>query len=137
MRALSKAIFQRLVGDAQLTELLGSSDVGPSVFTKRPVDASTSTPLILAATYVSDVDDDYVNSHGRVVQRDVGIYGTDKQVDAVTDAAERVRALFHRVPVELDDYVCVSVVAAGPRDAPSDPFELGRVVTLTFSLRDR
>lgn len=136
MRALSTAIFTRLSADATLAGLIGATNSVPSVFAKRPIPTTPGYPYVLAATVVSDVDRDMVSSALREISRDIGVYGMlATQFDKVVDAAERVRALFHRQPLAFAGHRAVDVIASGPIDAPADPQEVGRIVTLTIRLQ--
>lgn len=135
MRALSTALFTRLIGDATLTALLGTTAGAASVFAKRPIPSGAGYPLVISATVVGDVAADMMVSQGRAVQRDIALYGklaTD--YDKVQDAAERVRVLFHRRPLTVNGYQTIDVLASGPIDAPAEPQEIGRIVTLTIRL---
>ena len=136
MRALSAALYATMAGDAALTDLLGAFQGQPSIFTKRPV-PDAARPIVLAATVVADVDEDFLVAQGRQITRDVAVYGNAQaDFDRVAAAAERVRALFHRRAVEVAGYHCLPIVASGPIDAPADPQEIGRIVTLTIRLRN-
>lgn len=136
MQALSRALFDVMAADTALTSLLGTYGAGPSILTQRPVPTQAKRPLVLAATVAADVEQDFVNAHGREVTRDVGVYGAaPNHFDAVVAAAERVRALFHRRSLTLPGYYSLPIVASGPIDAPADPQEIGRIVTLTIRLR--
>lgn len=135
MRALSTAIYARLSGDATLAGLLGTTASVPSIFTKRPVPTGAGYPLILATTTVSDMDRDLINAEMRAISRDIAVYGMlATHFDKVGDAAERVRALFHRQPLAFAGWRALDVIAAGPIDAPAEPQEVGRIVTLTMRL---
>lgn len=135
MRALATAIFSRLSGDATLTAMLGKTATVPSIFTKRPIPTAAGYPLILATTIVADVDQDFVASPMRQISRDIAVYGMlATHFDKVVDAAERVRVLFHRQPLTFAGWRAVDVIAAGPIDAPAEPQEIGRIVTLTMRL---
>ena len=135
MRALSTAIYSRLNGDATLAALLGVTSTVPSIFAKRPVPTGAGYPLIIAATVVSDVDQDMINASIRQISRDIAVYGMlATHFDKVVDAAERVRALFHRQPLASTGWRAIDVIAAGPIDAPAEPQEVGRIVTLTMRL---
>jgi len=135
MRALSTAIYSRLNGDATLAGFLGTTASVPSIFTKRPVPTGAGYPLILATTVVADVDQDFIASPMRQISRDIAVYGMlATHFDKVVDAAERVRVLFHRQPLAFTGWRALDVIAAGPIDAPAEPQEIGRIVTLTMRL---
>ncbi|WP_427023038.1 tail completion protein gp17 [Aureimonas ureilytica] len=135
MRALADAIYARLAGDALLTASLGTWEGNPSIFTFRPVPDGAEYPIALAAEVVSDVNADAVTARGRQIVRDIAIYGkAESQFDAVEAAAERVRALFHRQPLEVDGFRVIVVTASGPMSGPAEPDEIGRIVTLTIRM---
>ena len=135
MRALADAIYARMAGDALLTASLGTWDGNPSIITFRPVPDGAGFPIALAAEVVSDVDADAVTARGRQVTRDVAIYGkAESQFDQVEVAAERVRALFHRQPFDVAGFRVVTVTATGPRSAPAEADEIGRIITVTIRL---
>lgn len=136
MQALSTALYAVMAGDALLKAQIGAFKAAPSIFTKRPVPAGAKSPTVLAATVVSDVEADFLVNQGRDITRDVAVYGNAADnFDEVVAAAERIRTLFHRRKLTLPGYYSLPIVASGPIDAPADPQEIGRIVTLTIRLR--
>lgn len=136
MQALSAALYAAMAGDAVLKANLGAFKGVPSIFTKRPVPNDARRPIALAATVVADVDEDFLVAQGRSITRDVAVYGNAQDdFDRVAAAAERIRTLFHRQTIRVAGYHCLPIVASGPIDAPADPQEIGRIVTLTIRLR--
>ena len=135
MRALSSALYNRMATDPALTDKLGKLGSAPAIFTKRPIPDAATRPIIVAATIVSDVDADILVTQGREIQRDIAVYGAaPAQYEQVVDAAERVRELFHRYRLPVPGWRTVSIRARGPIDAPAEPQEIGRVVTLLIRL---
>lgn len=135
MRALSAALFARLAGDATLIALLGTTAGVASIFAKRPIPAGAGYPLVISTTIVGDTPADLMVSEGRAIQRDIAVYGkAATDFDKVQDAAERIRALFHRRPLIIAGHQVVSVLATGPIDAPAEPDEIGRLLTLSIRL---
>ncbi len=135
MRALADAIYARLAGDALLTAYLGTWNGNPSIITFRPVPDDAGRPIALAAEVVSDVNADAVTARGRQIVRDIAIHGkAASQFEQVEVAAERVRALFHRQPLDVAGYRVVVVTASGPMSGPAEPDEVGRIVTLTIRM---
>ena len=143
MQALSAALYAAMAGDATLKANLGAFKGAPSIFVKRPVPSDAKRPIALAATVVADVNEDFLVAQGRAITRDVAVYGNanggpldgPSDFDRIVAAAERIRTLFHRQTVRVAGYHCLPIVASGPIDAPADPQEIGRIVTLTIRLR--
>lgn len=137
MQALSAALYATMAEDAALTANLGAFLGVPSIFTARPVPSMAARPIVLAATVVADVDEDFLVAQGRSITRDVAVYGNAQtDFDRIVAAAERIRSLFHRQAIPVAGYHCLPIVASGPIDAPADPQEIGRIVTLTIRLRN-
>ena len=136
MRPLSTAIYSRLAADATLTALLGTTVGVPSIFAKLPVPTGAVYPLVKTVTVVADVDQDMLTTQVREISRDIAVYGkiaTD--FDKVIDAAERIRALFHRQPLTVAGWRVFEVRASGAIDAPAEAAEIGRIVTLSIRLQ--
>lgn len=136
MRPLSTAIYSRLAGDATLTALLGVTGGVPSIFAKRPIPTAAVYPLVITTTVVADVDQDLVSTQIRQISRDIAVYGkVATDFDKVIDAAERIRALFHRQPLTVAGWRVFEVRASGAIDAPAEAAEIGRIVTLSIRLQ--
>ena len=137
MRALSTALYNVMVADAGLTAKLGTFGGLPAIFTKRPVPDAATRPIVIAATVVSDVDADLVASRGREITRDIAVYGDARSdFDKVMDAAEIIRNLFHRRKLAVTGWRTVRLKARGPIEAPAEPQDIGRIVTLTIRLHE-
>jgi hypothetical protein len=143
MLAVSKALFDTMVADETLTDLLGEYQGEPSIFTKRPVPTGATYPIVLADTVVTDVNADFLNEDFRIIDRDIVVYGesevavggeTVSHYRAVEQAAERIRELFHGQRVEITGWDLVDIRVLGPISAPTEADESGRLVTLTLRL---
>lgn len=134
MSDITKAVFDVLVGDANLVALLNTYESLPAIFTTRPTPDGVTFPYIISAGNVDESPDDTKTFEQRVVERDIECY-TDATGDAsvVEDIAEKVRALFHRQPMTIANFTNI-IVSAVIRTNDGEDF-YGRVVSVTFLLK--
>ncbi|HUW11704.1 MAG TPA: DUF3168 domain-containing protein [Anaerolineae bacterium] len=136
MGALTAAIYARLAGDATLTALLASYGSNPAIFTVDPAPDNATLPYLVTAGEVSQAPFEAKNRGGREVRRDVRCY-TERDDSAVTieAIAERVRALLHRQPLDIDGFEnwvaeCLGPIVADEEDA------YGRIITVRLILME-
>ena len=133
---LTAAVYDRLSGDATLAGLLAAYGGGPAVFTVDPAPGNASLPYIVSAGEVAQSPFEAKNAAGREVIRDVRCYaaatGSAVTVEAI---AERVRALFHRYELLVDEFETLVAEASGPVSADEDD-AYGRIVTIRWILME-
>lgn len=136
MNALTAALHARLAGDATLTALLASYQGEPAIFTADPAPGDAVLPYIVSAGQVADAPFDTKNSRGRQLWRDVRCYAAaDGDSSTVESIAERVRALLHREPLDVEGFGVFLAECSGPIVAnESDAY--GRVVTVRMIMME-
>lgn len=132
MSILTGAIYDVLAGDATLTGMLSVYKENPAIFTTDPAPGDAALPYIVTAGEVSQAPWDTKATRGRDLIRDVRCYaeasGSAVEVEAI---AERVRALLHRRPLEIDGYVWVISEVTGPI-AADERDAYGRIISLSL-----
>ena len=132
MSVITQAIYDRLVGDATLTELLATYRDGPAIFTADPAPGDASKPFIVTAGEVTQTPFDAKNSRGRRAWRDVRCYAeADGSALTIEAIAERVRALLHRYRIDVDGFGVLVADCAGPV-AADEVDAYGRILTVQF-----
>lgn len=133
---LTAAVYDRLVADVTLAGLLATYGGGPAVFTVDPAPGNATLPYIVSAGEVAQSPFEAKNALGREVIRDVRCYaaatGSAVTVEAI---AERVRALFHRYELTVDEFEMLVAEASGPVSADEDD-AYGRIVTIRWILME-
>jgi len=141
MRALTRALYERLVGDADVTAAIQLYKSGPAVFAGRLVPADISLtggakPYLHIRVATSEVPFDTLTREGRDVSVDIAAYAADTGSEgAMDDLAERVRDLLHHQHLPVDGWHTVLVTATGPQDAPEEPGFTGRIVSVRVLLQ--
>lgn len=113
----------------------------PAIFTKRPVPSQADYPLVAISPDVSISDQDFLVSRNPIVQRDVTVYGQQRDPEtyrAVETVGYELREMFHRRKrsIVVPGYRVVDITATGPIPGPVDDEKLvARVVSLTISLQ--
>lgn len=127
---LTAAIDARLRGDVTLVAMLAEYGGRAAIFTADPAPGDAEPPYIVTAGEVADSAYDTKTTRGRDVRRDVRCYapatGTVATIEAI---AERVRALLHRQPLEVEGYDVWMAECTGPIVADESTV-YGRIVTV-------
>jgi len=131
---ITKAIYQRLAGDATLTGMLSTYKTKPAIFTVDPAPEDAEFPYIVTAGSPVQTPYDTKTSQGRQIWRDVRCY-TDKSGSAATveSIAERVRELLHRQNLSDTAFSTIWAECEGPTVA-DDGESYGRIVTLKITV---
>lgn len=132
MSVLTRAIYDRLSSDPTLTGLLASYKGLPAIFTVDPAPGDAALPYIVSAGEVSQAPNDTKTTRGRSIMRDVRCYAeADGSAVVVEAIAERVRALLHRQPLEIDGYRWILSDVTGPV-AADEQDAYARIITLSL-----
>jgi len=130
MGLVTAAIYERLANDATLASMLATYNGAPAVFTVVPVPGDAQLPYIVTAGDAVRRPYEAKNRPGWEIWRDVRCYadtnGSAVQVEAI---AERVVALLHRVPLEIEGFGVLVGDCTGPISADEET-AYGRVVTV-------
>lgn len=143
---LGPAIREALLGESGVADLLSTWTGEPAVFTRRPVPADATDPMIIVNPPRSVTDADGLTSDRPVWMGDVAIYGrrgapgdpTEDDTRVVEQIGIRIRALFHRqrFALQVGGFHVIDIRAAGPVPAPVDDDKtVGRIVSLIVRLR--
>ena len=136
MSMVTEALYRCLVGDAGLTGLLSSYRGAPAVFTTDPAPGDAELPYIVSAGHVSDVPFDSKTTRGRDLRRDIRCYAPANGSAAAVEAiAERVRALLHRRPLDVEGFGVFLTECSGPV-AADEPEAYGRIVTVRLVMME-
>lgn len=133
MSLITEALYERLAGDYELASMLASYAGSPAIFTIDPPPGDATLPYIITAGEVSQAPFDTKTGQGRDLRRDVRCYAPASGSAVVIEAiAERVRALLHRQPLEVDGFgifvaECQGPIAADEEDA------YGRIVSVRMT----
>ena len=142
VQQLTKAIYQVMVNDDTLCDLLTTFHGYPAIFTFAPYPEGAQRPLIITEGSVRDANRESKTTIGHDILRDIRCY-TDETGDQslVEEIALTVKDLFHKHEEKLNTYITdFSVVkcwADGPRTSnvhTTDEYVYGRIVTLTVWL---
>lgn len=135
---LSAPIYAALTGNSAIANALATYEGAAAVFTRRPIPADCTYPLVISAGDVTRGNQDLINSPIQVIERDVSIYGLQPaDYRTVETVALAVRDLFHRQRRSLivPGWSVLDIVCGGPIAAPvDDDQQVGRLVTLTVRL---
>lgn len=142
---LAPSIRAALIGDESIAADLSTWNNDPAVFTRRPVPADATDPMMIVNPPAAIGDMDALTSERPIVMLDVAIYGKkgppgdgSDQTRIVERLGFRTRALFHRQKFSIlpEGFSVIDITAAGPIPAPVDDEEtVGRLVSLTIRLR--
>jgi hypothetical protein len=140
--ALTKALHDRLIGDATLAALLGRYDPPgsttevPCVFASDPVPEEAPTPFVVISGEISQepVLDSNTIEYGSEIIYDIRCYADqDGSLIPIETIAARVRTLFHRQPLTVPGFTAVDVRVSGPIvDNQTDLF--GRILSVRVLL---
>lgn len=136
---LAAPLRAALLAASGISSRLATYSGEPAIFTRRPLPADATYPLIMINPAAGIGDQDYLNNPMPIVMRDVAVYGNQPgDYRAVESMAYDMRELFHRNrwAITPDGYDVVQIVANGPHiGATDDQTTVGRVVGLTIQLR--
>ena len=136
MSLLAAALYDELAGDATLVAMLATYDGQPALFTTDPAPGDADLPYIVTAGAVSQAAADTKQTLGREIRRDVRCYteatGSAVEVEAI---AERVRALLHRQPLTISNFVWILAECSGPF-AADEPDAYGRIVSVRMRVEE-
>jgi hypothetical protein len=139
---LTKAIYQVLINDDTVCDMITTYHGSPAVFTIIPYPENAQRPLIITEGSVRDSARDTKDTIGQSIMRDIRCY-TDETGDqsTVEDLGLAVKDLFHRheekLSAYMEDYSVVKCWADGPRVSnvhTADEYVYGRIVSLTVWL---
>jgi len=145
---LTAAFYDRMVNDSELAALLATYPVGtvstadsgipvPAIFTDQQVPEDAELPYIWTYGQIGNAPDDTKLQPGRDILRDIRCYTKRNETSLVEQIGFRVRELFHRHALTLNDAVTIVAEASGPSAAPTDEQIIGRVVTVRLRYEDR
>lgn len=133
---LAAAVYDALAGDATLAGLLADYNGSPAIFTVQPVPGDAVLPYIVTAGHAVDAPFDTKLTRGRAVIRDVRCYAeADGSAIVIEAIAERVLALLHRQPLDIDGHTWVMSDCTGPIVADGGGAEdgtYGRIIMLSL-----
>lgn len=138
---LSAAIYDLLAADGTLVGLLAAYEGEPAIFTVQPAPGDAILPYIVTAGQVVDGAWDTKTTRGRAVIRDVRCYAAADGSAVVIEAiAERVRALLHRQPLDIDGFTWVISDCNGPITADESGGAgdgvYGRILSLSLTAQE-
>lgn len=131
MSILTIPFYDVLSGDPSLIAMLAAYKGESAIFTIDPVPGDADYPLIVTAGEVSQIPNDSKNCEGRSIIRDIRIYtaadGSSVTIEAI---AERVRYLFHRMPLIIPGYTWILSDVGGPIVANEADY-YGRILSVS------
>jgi hypothetical protein len=133
---VSKALYERLAGDAQLAALLATYEGHPAIFTPDLAPDNADLPYISAPGEGAQSPFDTKTTRGLRVMRDIRVYASvDGSAVIIEQIAERVRVLLHRAPLTIAGYrVEVANVTGPTMNAADDAY--GRQLTLEMLMQE-
>lgn len=132
MSILTAAIYDKLAGDTTLVDLLSTYKGSPAIFTTDPAPGDAELPYIVTAGEVSQAPFDTKTTRGRDLIRDVRCYAAADGSAVVIEAiAERVRALLHRQPLNINGFKWILSNVSGPIVADERDV-YGRVISVSL-----
>jgi len=136
MNLVTQALYERLAGDATLTALLATYRGEPAIFTTDPAPGDAELPYIVSAGHVAVAPFDTKVDRGRQIWRDVRCYAAaDGSAVTVEALAERVWALLHRQPLDVEGFGVFLAQCSGPI-AADEPDAYGRIVTVRIIMME-
>lgn len=140
MRALGRAIRDRLLADADFTAALAGYRGGATggVFTQKIVPPTALLPYVHVKPQAVETPWDTFTRAGREVQKDVAVYAETggPGEEAADDLADRIRSVFHGRPFPVPGWHCATVTAIGPADVPDEVGYAALIVTLRVRLQE-
>ena len=137
MDGLTAAIYQRLVGDADVVDALTEFPAGsgiPAVFTAGRVPSDAQLPYISTTGSLWDSAWDTKTHLGRFIGRDIYLHFPPGQTKAAEETTEHVRSLFHRLPLSWGGWGGI-VARCEVRTQNTDDYE-GRIVSVSLRLME-
>ena len=135
MAEITKALYDRLSGDATLQGLLSSYQGGAAIFSSHPIPDAAVLPYV-TITGLAESPFDTKNSRGRDVSYDIGCYDEDTGSTVLVEAIkERVRALLHRYELPITSFTTVIAEVSGTLQADEDGV-FGRIVTIRLIVEE-
>jgi len=132
---ITKALYDRLSGDATLQGLLSSYQGGAAVFSSHPIPDTAALPYVTISG-LAESPFDTKNSRGRDVSYDIGCYDEDTGSTVLVEAIkERVRALLHRYELPITSFTTVIAEVSGTLQADEDGV-FGRIVTIRLIVEE-
>ena len=133
---VSKALYERLAGDATLAALLATYEGKPAIFTPDLAPDDAELPYISAPGEGSQAPFDTKTTRGLRVMRDIRCYASpDGSAVIIEQIAERVRVLLHRAPLTIAGYrVEVADVSGPTMNSEDDAY--GRQLTLRMIMQE-
>lgn len=137
MKEVTKAIFDRLNGDATLTGGLAAYPAAAgtkAIFSRRPVPPDAVPPWVVIQE-VSGIPFDTKTSRGRDLLYDVSVFAdATGSIVTVEDLVERCRTLLHRHLLSVAGWTTIIADVTGPVEAPTDETLYGRTISLRLVL---
>lgn len=141
---LAGPLRSAILTNTSVTALLSTWQGEPAVFTKRPVPANATYPLIVVSPDASVGNIDFLSARLPMPRRDLIVYGRQNedpdQYRAVEAIAYLLRQQFHRQKFSVDPgpgYQLIELVVTSVMPAPVDDVNtVARAVLLHFKLRD-
>lgn len=130
MRDVTKAFYQRMVGDSALTALLSQYQGNPAIFMDARVPPHAETPYVHSHGLVSQAHLDTKTEQILEPLRDIGVFvdrGSENTLFAIT---RRIHDLFHRHDLAIDDANTFIAEVSGPLEAPTDEYIVGSILTV-------
>lgn len=130
MADLRSTVAARMLSDSTLVSLLGTTYGGRApILAEDSIPSDVPRPFVVVDLPTVDEGDDTKNSAGRDRMVTIRCYedASDDTIDAI---AERIRALFHRLPVSPTGETGWMASASGPTTAPTDNTLHGRSITV-------
>ena len=133
---ITKAIYDILTQDAELTGMVSSYKNKPAIFTVDPAPEDAEFPYILTAGETVQTPWDTKQTRGRQIWRDIRIYSEmDGSAVTVETIAERVRELLHRTKITGTNFSSVWTECEGPTKA-DDGASYGRIITIKITIEE-
>ena len=133
MADLRRACARRMHDDPGLVALLGRYGGQAAIVSEDEVPVDIPRPFIVVDPPTVNEPNDTKNSRGRDRSLTIRCFKNSKDTEHdIDDIAERVRDLFHRVPVSAAGEQGWMASASGPVLAPTDSSLVGRLVAVTL-----
>lgn len=133
---LTAALYQRLAGSTELTDLLAEHPEfagSPGIYTDDRVPRDAAFPYVWTHGEVANEDWDTKTALGERPTRDVVVYHDHRQTAEVEQIADLVKGLLHRHRLDVDGWQTVAATCTGPVRMSSDDYD-ARVLTLRLRL---
>lgn len=134
---ITEAVYDRLMGYANLTALLASYNGSPAIFTNDTAPHDAARPYVIAPGNISEIPFDALNATGQRVTRDVRAYAENTgSALAIEAIARQVRQALHRAPLSATGGQVVRTLVIGGGVAPTDDTLVGRFITVEIVTRE-